>query len=523
MTATAARRRGGDDDRGTLVLAVDCSTTASKAVVFDPTGETRATARRPVSTSQPAPGSHEQHAADWWRATREAIAAAVADIDARRIAALCITHQRETFVCTDAEGRQLRPAILWVDSRARRQVTEQGSEEVHAISGRPPDTTPSFYKLCWLKEHEPQVLEESRHVADVPAYLHYQLIGRWVSSWASADSTGLMDMTTHTWSERLCEIAGVRREQLPALAAPGDILGVLSPAVASTLGLRAGIPVIAGAGDGQCAALGAGAIEPGRIYLNMGTACVTGYHSPTYSWSRAYRTLAGADGRSYLLEGLLSSGTYLVDWFREQFGAVLGEAAGQEAAELEAAASKVPPGSDGLLALPYWNAAQCPYWDPHASGAVIGWNGYHGPAHFYRALLEGVAYELRLIVEGLCEATGSSSGQFTVTGGGSRSECWSQIVADVTGRQLSICAQPETTALGAAMVAAAAAGLYPDPRAAAKAMSCQAATVQPDPDGHRFYSGQFAAYRAIYPALQPVLEKLSKSRNAEVPEAPRSR
>ncbi|CAN5563684.1 FGGY-family carbohydrate kinase [soil metagenome] len=501
-------RRAGGAGRD-LVLAVDCSTSAAKAVVFGPDGRSLSSGRLAIPMAKTAEGRHEQDAHDWWRSTSVAIAKAMTDIDPQRIAAIAVTHQRETFVCVGADGEPVRPAIVWADNRSVPQVDKYGSDETHRISGRVPDITPAIFKLAWLREHEPETLERAVRVGDVSAYLHAQLTGRWIASASSGDSLGLMDLATQDWSPELCAIAGVEPHQLPEIVLPGSVIGTLSADVAAPLGLEAGTPVIAASGDGQCAALGTGVTESDTMYLNLGTALVAGYVSSDYRWSRKYRTVLDAHGKGYLLEAFTQSGTYLVSWFIDTFAPAL-LAQGADAAcsarevDLEHRAGSVPAGSDGLFALPYWNGAQTPYWDGGARGAVIGWSGIHTGAHLYRALLEGAAYETRLQVEGVEADTGQTVTGFLATGGGSRSMLWSQIIADVTGRKVTICAESETTALGAAMIATCAVGIHTDLRAAAAAMTRTLQTIEPQPEIAEQYRAMYERYLQIYPTVREI-------------------
>lgn len=495
--------------RADLVVAVDCSTTASKAVVFDASGAAVATGRSPIAMSRPFPGWHEQHAGNWWSATCQALRSALQHVAPDRVANVTITHQRESFVCLDGTV-ELRPSVLWMDARAQPQVERLGTERVHEVSGRPPDTTPSMYKLAWLAEHEPATLERATRIGDVSAYLGLRLTGRWVSSSASADGSGLLDMRTLEWSEELCALAGVRREQLPHVVPPGTVVGHVMEAAARETGLPAGTPVVAGAGDGQCAAVGAGTVQPGSIYLNMGTAVVCGTVTPTYTFDRSYRTVASAAGNGYLLEAFLSSGTYLVSWFCEAFGPFTAPGLDLSAEQLlEVAAARIRPGADGLMALPYWNGAQTPHWDSSARGAVIGWTGSHGRAHLYRALLEGITFEVAMQVAGVTAAVTPRPDELLVTGGGSRSALWAQLLADVTDRPLTLCVEPETTALGAGMIGAAAAGLHPDLPTAAASMGRRGRTVEPDPRSATTYAALSEVYRHLYTTLQPTLTAIS--------------
>lgn len=494
-----------------LVVGVDCSTTAAKAVLEDSAGRVLAVASRPLRTSSPHATWHEQDAEAWWTATRDAVAEVVAQAgDPGRVGAVCLTHQRETFVCLGADGRPLRPAVLWLDGRAHEEILALGTAHVHALSGKPPDTTPALYKLAWLTSHEPEVLRDAVRVGDVQAYLSLRLTGRWATGYGSADTLGLFDLERLDWSDDLLAISGVRRDQLPALVAAGEEIAPLTAGCAQDLGLPAPVPLVAGIGDGQAAGLALGATVPGVAYLNLGTSMVLGTHADEYLWDPAFRTLAGVRPGTYTLETVLNAAAYLASWTREQFGG---------GRDLEEAAAALPPGAEGLLTLPYWNAAQTPYWDPLARGAVIGWHGRHTPAHLYRSVLEGVALELRLHLERLESATGRPVEVIRVVGGGARSPLWVQVVADVTGRPLRVCADGELSAAGAALLArehlvrrAARNGTQdgrPSTTARPALVEPEGRDVTPDPPAVERYDRLFAVYRRLYPQLRDLFGDLS--------------
>ena len=500
-------------------LAVDCSTTAAKAVVFAPDGRVVAAASRPLTLQRPAATRYEQDARQWWQATRDAIADAVAQLGpaAAQVRALCLTHQRESFVCLDGDGVPLRPAILWADGRAGAQIAALGSTRRHDLSGKPPDVTPAVYKLAWLLEHEPAVLAEATHVVDVQAYLSRQLTGRWSTSHVSADTLGLFDLRRLTWAPELLDLVGVRAAQLPELVTAGEEMAPLRAPVAAELGLPAGVSLIAGIGDGQAAGIGADVTGPGTAYLNLGTSMVLGVQTDRYQCDPAFRTLAGAVPGTFVLETILNSAAYLAGWFRAQFGdAAL---AGAPDPALEAAAGALPPGAEGLLTLPYWNAAQTPYWDADARGATVGWHGGHTRAHLYRSILEAVGFELRLHLEGLEKATGQPVTTLRAMGGGSRSPLWSQLIADISQRPVQISAEDEVSALGAAVIARAwasgqgAAGI---PEAAA-AMARTVRVVQPRVEMAPVYEQLFGVYRQLYPALRTVFADLAAVATAHPP------
>jgi xylulokinase len=495
------------------VIGIDCSTTATKAVVWDERGREVAEGRATFELSSPQPDWGEQNAEDWWESTKTALRRAAQVVDTRRIGAIGITHQRESFVCVNEEDHPIRPAILWLDSRAREQVAEYGSEQVHKITGKPPNTTPGFYKMLWLREHEPGTMERAAKVVDVHAYLVHRMTGHWRTSWATADPLGLVDMETFEWSDEMLGMVGLGREQMCDLYAPGDVIGELRDDVAREIGLPSGLPIVGGVGDGQAAGLGANITEPGRAYLNLGTALVSGTYSDNYTWGNEYRVLSGAVPRSYILETLLLAGAYTVSWFVDKFASVNAKELGLGLSTeqiLETAAAQVGPGAGGLLAVPYWNNSLTPYWDTAARGIMLGWTGAHGKAHAYRALLEGIAFETRLMTDGAETGLEKPIEHLIALGGGSRSSLWCQIIADIMQRPISVAQETESTCLGSGMLAAAACGIHGSIKEAAEAMSGVGARYEPGEDGPR-YQKLYDVYKDIYPSLRPLFPRLTEA------------
>jgi xylulokinase len=496
------------------VIGVDCSTTAAKAVIWNAHGDALSQDRRAFDLSQPRPGWGEQNAEDWWAATVAAIRRAVQTVDTSRIGALCITHQRESFVCLDDRGLPLRPAMLWLDTRATAEVEAHGTPEVHRITGKPPNPTPAWYKLLWLAANEPDLIGRIGKVVDVQGFLAQRLTGQWVTSWASADPLGLVDMTTFDYDDGLLRAVGLDRAQLSELRAPGSVLGELSEDVAAQLGLPAGLPVIAGAGDGQCAQLGTGITAAGRAFLNLGTGIVSGTLDEQYSYGMEYRTLAAAIPGAYTLETFLGGGTFNLNWFVEKFSGVDPRALGLDLTPeqvLETAAAKLPPGSHGLLALPYWAGALTPYWDHNARGILLGLTGVHGKSHVYRALLEGIAFEQRLLTSGAEKALAQPVTELIALGGGSRSAVWCQIIADVMQRRVSVVREPESTCLGAGMLATATVGIQESIPAAAAAMSGTSTSFEPEEQTAVVYDRLYQVYRDIYPANRDLFARLAEA------------
>lgn len=498
--------------RGDLVIGVDCSTTAAKAVVWGPTGVALSQARAAFDLTHPRPTWAEQNPEDWWTATREAIRRAVQTVDRERIAAICVTHQRETFACLDRAGKPLRPAMLWADTRATEEVQKYGTPEVHRVTGKPPNPTPAWYKLLWLASHEPETLQHTASVVDVQGFLVNRLTGEFRTSWASADPLGVVDLTTFDYADELLSVAGLHRDQFADLFAPGDQLGTLTADAAQQTGLPPGLPVIAGLGDGQAAQLGCGITAPGTAYLNLGTGIVSGTFSRTYASDVRFRTLAAGIPGGYTLETFIGGGTYNIRWFVEKFAGVNTQMLGLDLSPeqvLEAAADMLPPGSEGLIALPYWTGALTPYWDHHARGALIGLTGIHGKGHVYRAILESLAFEQRFLTGGAEDALGEKVSRVIALGGGSRSRIWCQILSDIMQRRVEVVSEPESTCLGAGVLAAAAVGIHSSIEEAAAAMTGTGRSFEPDDRNVATYDRLYGVYRTMYPALRELFGALA--------------
>lgn len=507
-----------------FLLSIDASTTAVKAIVWDQEGNLVAEGREAIPLDRPHPAWHEQSAEAWWQAFIHAVQSVIRQVESTQLAALCIAHQRETFVLVDEAGNALRPAIVWMDERARPLLpaleARYGRQVFHQITGKPLSGNLLPGKLAWLRQHEPDVFQRIYKVLDVHSYLVFRLTGQYCTSAASADPMGLMDMPRQTWCEAVLAEVGLTPDHMPALVLPGEVIAGVIPSAAKACGLPPGLPVVAGLGDGQSGGMGAGVTQPGEAYLNLGTAVVSGTLSARYLTERAFRThYAGIPGL-FALETVILGGTYTHRWFVDFANDLAGHGETWNEARLEALAAEVPPGASGLLLVPYWNTVLNPYWDAAASGITLGWRGFHKPAHFYRAILEGIAFEQRLATEGIEAALGGSIQGYVAFGGGSHSTLWLQIIADITGKPIYRAHAPEATALGAGILAATAMGFYPDVPQAAQAMTRRLPQrYEPDEKRLAIYERLYQeVYRHVYPALQPLVQRLTELAESEGPQ-----
>jgi sugar (pentulose or hexulose) kinase len=500
---------------GDSVLGIDCSSTAAKVVAWDRSGKAAGESRAPLEQLRLRPLHSEQRAEDWWEATQAAITSLLKVVDADRIAGICITHQRESFVPVDEDNHALRNAILWDDARSLSQLDELGErfghDELHRRTGRGPSVAQASSKLLWLVQHEPEVVARTHRFMDVHGFLVQRLTGMFTTSLASADSFGLTDIEQEAWADDLIAAIGLRPEQFCDTVKPGEVIGEVTAEAGRATGLLAGIPVVAGLGDGQAACLGAGVTSLDRAYLNLGTAVTGGPIGRTYVTDPSCRTLYGGAPNTFLFENVLRGGLATMRWFMRHFGDSLDEQADFD--RYEAAAREIGPGSGGLLLVPYWNHVTSPYWDPSASGIVVGWHHGHRREHLFRAIEEGIAYEHRLAMEGIQAATGERIREYVILGGGSHSDLWCQIMADVLGTTVTRAHTAEATNLGAGILCASGVGWYPSVEEATAAMTDVAESFQPEDRARVLYDNLFAqVYRPLFPAIQPHLQRLAQLR-----------
>lgn len=502
---------------GSVVVSVDAGTQSIRALAFDLSGNLVAGTKARQSIRVHRPGWAEQEPQEWWTGLCVCLRQLVREIDASRITALSVAYQRETFVLLDADANPLRPAILWLDQRAIREVSKLdailGSERFHQITGKQLDTTPSSVKLLWIHDHEPSLLANTWKLVDVGAYLHYRLTSELVSPIAGADSLACMDLETKTWSNELLEHLDLSEKQMPELTECGCEIGAVTPEAAQETGLKAGTPVIAGGGDGQVFAIGCRSLDTTTLAANLGTAVTFGAHSTSYMISPYFRTMAGCQAGTFLCESVLRSGSQTVSWFVSSLASQEVEVSHLAAMSpeqlLEQEARQVRPGCSGLVTVPYWRGVMMPNRHPDARGITLGWSDYHTRAHFFRSILEGIAFEMRLVESGLAKCLSKQSGAIHAGGGGAASQLWCAIISDVLDRDVVTSTTLENTALGAAMLAAWGVGHYQSLEQASAEMFRQDDLYHVNPHNKLIYDRLFnEVYKEVYSRISDLSRAL---------------
>lgn len=488
-----------------LYLGIDVGTTAVKAAAFDREGGRIAEAAMKAETISPRPGWFEQDMEQVWRTVRGAVLAVVKDVDGDDIASVGVAGQGDGLWALDAELKPVRNAILWNDQRAVAIVQrwiDTGVSDALAETCRTaiwPGTSAAAY--CWLREEEPETAARIAHICNAKDWIGHRLTGALATDFTDA-AIPFLDLDARSYSDRTFEICGAPelREKTLAPRPSADRLGELTAHAAEELGLNPGTPVAVGALDLAAMHVGAGLNQIGGALLILGTTAVV---STVVEPSPARAKPVGATvfhpmGDRWLNAQAPQSGASALDWLADRHPATWPGGA----VDAIVSAKEAPPGSNGVIFLPYLTGERAPFVAPEATGAFLGLRATTTTAELARAVLEGVAFSLRHCVE----ATGiSSKTGFVVSGGGGRSPLWRQILADTLGASVRSAGEDDFGPRGAAFLGAGAAGLR-EPYAAApqkNTSSCH----EPDGEISRVYDAAYQDYRASLDALRPTWRK----------------
>ena len=490
------------------LLGIDSSTTATKAVLVAPDGTVVAVGAAEYGVDAPRPGWSEQDPRLWWTATQRAIADALAagHVDGSAVVAVGLTGQMHGSVLLDAAGDVVRPALLWNDQRTASQCeqirTRVGARRLVEATGNDALTGFTAPKLLWVREHEPDAWARVAHVMLPKDYVRFCLTSQVATDVADASGTLLLDVAGRTWSDEVLDALDLDAGLLPALFEGPEVTGSVTAHAAAATGLRVGVPVVAGGGDQAANAVGVGAVAPQVGALSLGTSGVV--FVPTVAAlvepQGRVHSFCHAVPQTWHVMGVMLSAAGSLTWYRdtvapgEQFGALVAEA------------SDVAPGADGLRFLPYLTGERTPYPDPHARGAFVGLGVGHTRAHLTRAVLEGVAFGLRDGLELMRSAGVPSPRELRVSGGGSKSPLWRQIVADVLDVSVVTVGTAEGAAFGAAVLAGVGAGWFDDVGEAHEAMVSTGEVSAPR--AADAYAEPYESYRSLYPALREVFGAL---------------
>lgn len=505
------------------LLGIDAGTTGLKAVLFDERGYEIAFGRAEYSLMMPASNMAELDANNYWIACIKAISEILrkSKVNPIEIKSLAISSQGETFVPIDREGIPLRRAIVWLDNRSESESeiirNEFGVDTIFKKTGQP-EVVPTWpaTKILWLKRNEPELFSKVYKYLLIEDFLIYKLTGIFATEYSVVSSTLLFDIQRETWWDEMLEFIGINDDQLPQLMPSGKIVGNVTEQASQETGLSTKTMVSTGAFDHAAGALGAGNIKPGIITETTGAALalVATTDKPLYDPKRRIPCHHHAlTNRFFLLPWCQTAGMVL-RWFRDELGQLEREAAGRMGIDaysiLTLEASKVEPGSGGLVILPHFMGAGPPEFDPNARGVIFGLTLNHTKAHIIRAILESIAFMLRRNVE-LLEDLGVKVNEIRALGGGSKSPLWNQIKADVTSRTILTFRTEEAASLGVAILAGVACGMFKSIEEGCKMMIQLKRKYEPNPENLKIYDKLYEVYLALYNNLKDVFPLLKRA------------
>lgn len=494
----------------TYVMGIDTSTTATKALLMRADGQVVAVASSEYSYETPQPLWAEQQPDLWWRATVDSMrqVLAQAEVDPTGIKGVGLTGQMHGLVLLDQAGEVLRPAILWNDQRTSAecdQIRQRfGKARLIEITGNDALTGFTAPKILWVRNHEPELFAQVRHVLLPKDYVRFKLTGEYAADKAGGAGTLLFDIRKRDWSEAVLDALEIDPAWLPSTFEGTSITGQVTPEAAEATGLAAGTPVVAGGGDQAAAAVGTGAVVEGILSLSLGTSGVVFASTDrpiVEPEGRLHAFCHAVPGTWHLMGVMLSAGGSL-RWYRDAL------APGTSFDDLIESATSVPPGSDGLVFLPYLTGERTPHPDPLARGAFVGLTVRHTQSHLTRAVLEGVAYGLHDSFELMTGAGLAGITQVRITGGGARNALWRKILADVLAAELVTVNTVEGAAYGAAVLAATGTGAFSDVASACEALVEPTGSTLPGP-ARAIYQDLYPLYRDLYPALRPTFKAMA--------------
>ena len=487
-----------------LYIGVDLGTSAVKLLLMDGAGHIEKIVSREYPIYFPHPGWSEQKPEDWFAQSMEGIRELTAECDKSQVRGISFGGQMHGLVVLDEADHVLRPAILWNDGR-----TEEETDYLNQVIGK---ETLSKYtaniafagftapKILWMKNHEPELYEKIAKIMLPKDYLAYKLSGTFCTEYSDASGMLLLDVQNKCWSKEMLDICGIREEQLPKLYESYEVVGNLKPEIAEELGLSADVKVIAGAGDNAAAAVGTGTVGDGMCNISLGTSGTIFISSRSFcvDSNNALHAFAHADGKYHLMGCMLSAASCNKWWMDEIIRT-------KEYTKEQENITKL--GKNNVFFLPYLMGERSPHNNPDARGTFIGLTMDTTREDMTQAVLEGVAFAIRDSFE-VAKSLGIQIERTKICGGGAKSPLWRRMIANVLNIKVDRIESEEGPALGGAMLAAVACGVFSSVEEAAEKIVRVTETIEPEPELVEKYERQYQKFAKIYPTVKDLFTEL---------------
>lgn len=498
------------------LLGIDIGTSACKVAVFGREGQVIASQSGDYPVYYPQEGWAEQNPEEWWEAVCGAIRRALekGGIQPEEIAGVGIDGQSWSAIALDKEGNVLTNTPIWMDTRAQsicdRLNEEIGADAIFEVAGNSLQPSYTTAKILWYQENLPEIYEKIDKILQSNSYIAYRLTGAVTQDVSQGYGLHCFDMKRGVWDEDMCRKLGIPMEFLPDIVSCDTVVGTVTEQAARESGLAVGTPVVAGGLDAACGTLGAGVIHPGETQEQGGQAGGMSICMDTYKADPrlilGYHVVPG----QWLLQGGTTGGGGVMRWFEREFAdyeRMMEKETGESSlVQFNHLAEQVAPGSDGLVFLPYMAGERSPIWNPDAKGVFYGLDFSKTKGHMVRACMEGVAFSLRHNLD-VAEEAGAKVEVLRAMGGSANSLLWTQIKADVTGKEIVVPSSDTATTLGAAILAGVGVGFYKSYEEAVSLTVKETRRHTPNPENAEIYNHTYETYRKLYPALSTLMHR----------------
>ena len=482
------------------LIGIDVGTSGTKTVLFDEAGNALRSKTVEYPMYQPQNGWAEQNPEDWWNAVTETLKSVADGVD--NIAGLGLSGQMHGLVMLDEDYNVIRPSIIWCDQRTAKECEEItakiGADKLFEITAAPALTGFTASKILWVRNNEPDNYKRCRHILLPKDYIRFKLTGELATEVSDASGTQLLNIKNRCWSDELLSGLSIDKNLLPKVYESAEVTGYIKG-----LGVCEGVPVAGGGGDNACAAVGTGVVCEGRAFTTIGTSGVVFAHTdkPVIDMSGRVHTFCCAVPGKWHVMGVTQAAGLSLKWFKGNF------MSGISYREMDEMAEATPVGADKLIYLPYLMGERTPHLDADARGVFFGLSAMHGQGHLCRAVLEGVGYSLRDCLEVLKEMDVPVS-DMTAIGGGGTSAVWRQIISDIYGLPIKTITSQEGAALGAAILAGAAAKVYESVEEGCAAAIKPDVVQNPSGENTQAYDKYYDIYKSLYSKLKDEYKRL---------------